>query len=204
MSVACATSPRALAVGSTQQRKEKTLDSSRELEAFLVSVEKSAFHIARLATRDGDEALDIVQEAMIKLVRNYASRPAAEWKPLFYRILNNRITDWHRRRTVRGKVMALLPIRRDHDEGYDVIAEAPDPRQQTPLDELATADAMDALGAAVAELPRRQREAFLLRNLEGLDVADTAAAMGCSAGSVKTHYSRAVHRLRELLGDHWS
>ena len=100
--------------------------------------------------------------------------------------------------------MAWLPVGRDREERYDAIAEAPDPRQQTPLDELATADAMDALGAAVAELPRRQREAFLLRNLEGLDVAATAAAMGCSTGSVKTHYSRAVHRLRELLGDHWS
>lgn len=203
MSAAGVTSPRPLAVDRGQRPKENTLDPSRELEAFLASVEKSAFHIARLATRDGDEALDIVQEAMIKLVRNYASRPAAEWKPLFYRILNNRVTDWHRRRTVRSKVMAWLPVRRDRDHGYDVIAEAPDPRQQTPLDELATADAIHALEAAVARLARRQREAFLLRNLEGLDVADTAAAMGCSTGSVKTHYSRAVHRLRELLGDHW-
>jgi RNA polymerase sigma-70 factor (ECF subfamily) len=204
VSAACVTSLRSVAGDPGQQPKEKTLDLSGELEAFLVSVEKSAFHIARLATRDGDEALDIVQEVMIKLVRNYASRPAAEWKPLFYRMLNNRITDWHRRRAVRSKVMALLPVRRDRDDGYDVIAEVPDPRQQTPLDELATANAIDALEAAVARLPRRQREAFLLRNLEGLNVADTAAAMGCSTGSVKTHYSRAVHRLRELLGDHWS
>ena len=202
MSATYAFAPRSSALLSGPQREEKTLDSSRELEAFLASVEKSAFHIARLATRDADEALDIVQEAMIKLVRKYASRPAQEWKPLFYRILNNRVTDWHRRRAVRNRVMAFLPAGRDDD--YDVIAEAPDPRARTPLEALHTDAAMDALGDAVADLPRRQREAFLLRNLEGLDVAETAAAMGCSAGSVKTHYSRAVHRLRALLGDHWS
>ena len=194
--------PRSAAVRSCPKREERTLDSSRELEAFLASVEKSAFHIARLATRDGDEALDIVQEAMIKLVRKYASRPAAEWKPLFYRILNNGVTDWYRRRAVRNKVMAFLPTGREED--FDPIAHAPDPAGQTPLEALRIDAAMDALGVAVGELPRRQREAFLLRNLEGLDVAETAAAMGCSAGSVKTHYSRAVHRLRELLGDHWS
>jgi RNA polymerase sigma-70 factor (ECF subfamily) len=95
------------------KRKETTLESSRELDAFLASVEKSAFHIARLATRDGDEALDIVQEAMIKLVRNYASRPAPEWKPLFYRILNNRLTDWHRRRSVRGRFMSFFTADED-------------------------------------------------------------------------------------------
>ncbi len=202
MSAICAVSSRPVAARGCPEREERTLDSSRELDTFLASVERSAFHIARLATRDGDEALDIVQEAMIKLVKKYASRPAAEWKPLFYRILNNGVTDWHRRRAVRTRFMAFLPGGRE--DGFDVIAEAPDPREQTPLDELTTANAMDALGEAVAELPRRQREAFLLRNLEGLNVAQTATAMGCSAGSVKTHYSRAVHRLRDLLGDHWS
>lgn len=201
MSTTCAIQAGAVAGRSCREREESTLDSSRELEAFLASVERSAFHIARLATRDGDEALDIVQDAMIKLVGKYASRPEAEWKPLFYRILNNRVNDWHRRRAVRNRVMVLLPGRRDDDR--DVVAEAPDPHGRTPLEQLGTDDAMSALGEAVAELPRRQREAFLLRNLEGLNVAETATAMGCSAGSVKTHYSRAIHRLRELLGEHW-
>ena len=167
----------------------------------MASVEKSAFHIARLATRDGDEALDIVQEAMIKLVNKYASRPADQWKPLFYRILNNRVTDWHRRRAVRNRVMGFFPA--TGEDQFDPIAQAPDPRDESPLDALKTELTMAALGDAIGILPRRQREAFLLRNLEGLDVAQTASAMGCSAGSVKTHYSRAVHRLRELLGDHW-
>lgn len=89
------------------------------------------------------------------------------------------------------------------DDEFDPVAEAPDPRGRTPLDEVRTEAAMEALGNAIAGLPRRQREAFMMRNLEGLDVAQTAVAMGCSAGSVKTHYSRAVHRLRAQLGDHW-
>jgi RNA polymerase sigma-70 factor (ECF subfamily) len=202
VSTVCAIPARPIAGRVGLGQEESTLDSSRELDAFLASVEKSAFHIARLATRDGDEALDIVQESMIKLVKKYASRPPAEWKPLFYRILNNRVIDWHRRRTVRGRVMVLFTGNRDDE--HDVIAEAPDPHARTPLDQLGTHDAMTALSQALGELPRRQREAFLLRNLEGLNVAETATAMGCSAGSVKTHYSRAVHRLRDLLGDHWS
>lgn len=201
MTVACAWTVQASAGISRPEREEAQLESSRELEAFLANVEKSAFHLARLATRDGDEALDIVQEAMIKLVRNYAARPASEWKPLFYRILNNRLNDWHRRRAVRRRFMALGPWRRGDD--FDPVAEAPDLGQQSPLDAVKTDAALSALGNAINLLPRRQREAFLLRNLEGLDVAETATAMGCSAGSVKTHYSRAVHRLRELLGEHW-
>jgi len=89
------------------------------------------------------------------------------------------------------------------DDEADPVAEAPDPHGQTPPDAVKTEAAMNALGDALASLPRRQREAFMLRNLEGLDVAQTATAMGCSAGSVKTHYSRAVHKLRAVLGEHW-
>ena len=87
-------------------------------------------------------------------------------------------------------------------EEYDPIAQAPGPSSENPTEVLARNDAMDALEQALRDLPRRQREAFMLRNFEGLDVAETAAAMGCSDGSVKTHYSRAVHRLRETLGEH--
>lgn len=87
-------------------------------------------------------------------------------------------------------------------EEYDPIAQAPGPTSENPLEALARSDAMDALEQALRELPKRQREAFMLRNFEGLDVTDTATAMGCSDGSVKTHYSRAVHRLRDALGEH--
>jgi len=138
---------------------------------------------------------------MLQLARAYADRPSQEWKPLFYRILENRIRDMQRRRTVRGRVIAWLPFRGDEDEEEpDPIAQAPSPEPQ-PVRRLELDEAVGALEKALGGLPRRQQQAFLLRALEGLDVAATAAAMGCSEGSVKTHYFRAVQALRAQLGD---
>lgn len=183
------------------REEEATRMQGREMEAFLGEVERSAYRIADMAIRDPHEALDIVQDAMIKLVQRYADRPADEWRPLFYKILHNRIRDWHRRRAVRGKVMSLFSS--VTEDGYDLIAEAPDPMDDNPANNAQRADAMEALGAGLRTLPARQREAFVLRNLEELSVKETATAMGCSEGSVKTHYSRAVHRLRDILGAYW-
>lgn len=177
------------------------VEPALELEAFLRDVEARAYRIAVLELRDADEALDAVQEAMIRLVRRYAKRPSTEWRPLFYRILKNRIRDGQRRRAVRNRVMSFFGPR-DADDA-DPVAEAAAPEADGPVETIARADAMQALGSALLELPSRQREAFMFRNFEGLDVAQTAAAMGCSEGSVKTHYSRAAKRLRERLGDHW-
>ena len=174
---------------------------SRALNDFLASIELKAFKIAQAGLRNEDDALDAVQDAMLQLARAYADRSAEEWKPLFYRILENRIRDMQRRRTVRGRVMAWLPFRKDPDEEeYDPIAEAPSP-DPPPTAKLEMDEAMVALEKALEALPGRQRQAFLLRNLEGLDVAQTAVAMGCSEGSVKTHYFRAVQALRARLGD---
>jgi RNA polymerase sigma-70 factor (ECF subfamily) len=167
----------------------------------LREVEARAYRIALVNIRDRDEALDIVQDAMIRLVGRYANRPSAEWPPLFYRILQNRIRDVQRRRTVRSRVMSFFGGTASEEE-HDPIAEAPAPRADNPLERVTAGDAMQALERALTALPVRQREAFTLRNFEGLDVAQTAAAMGCTEGSVKTHYSRAVHRLREMLADH--
>ena len=173
----------------------------RALNDFLASIELKAFKIAQAGLRNEDDALDAVQDAMLQLARAYADRSAEEWKPLFYRILENRIRDMQRRRTVRGRVMAWLPFRKDPDEEeYDPIAEAPSP-DPPPTAKLEMDEAMVALEKALEALPGRQRQAFLLRNLEGLDVAQTAVAMGCSEGSVKTHYFRAVQALRARLGD---
>ena len=183
------------------QREEGTLESGIEMEAFLRDVEKRAYRITVASIRDADEALDIVQEAMINLVRKYSDRSAEEWRPLFYRILKNKIRDWQRRGIVRGRVMSFFGGQ--EGETYDPVAQAVGPRAANPDDAVARSDAMDALEEALADLPRRQREAFMLRNFEGLSVAETATAMGCSDGSVKTHYSRAVHRLRDLLGEHF-
>lgn len=182
------------------QREDETLESRAEMEVFLRDVETRAFRIAVVSTRDADEALDIVQDAMISLARRYADRSVEEWRPLFYRILKNRIRDWQRRRIVRGRVMSFFGGQ--EGEEYDPIAQAPGPSSENPTEALVRSEAMEALEQALRDLPRRQREAFTLRNFEGLNVAETAAAMGCSDGSVKTHYSRAVHRLRESLGEH--
>jgi RNA polymerase sigma-70 factor (ECF subfamily) len=171
------------------------------MEAFLREVEGRAYRIALVQLRDRDDALDAVQDAMIRLVRRYAGRPREEWAPLLYRILQNRIRDVQRRRTVRSRVMSFFGgAAADDDE--DPVVDAPAPGAENPLAQAVSADAMRALERALAELPARQRQAFVLRNFEGLDVAQTAVAMSCTEGSVKTHYSRAVHRLREVLAEH--
>ncbi|MBW4051300.1 MAG: RNA polymerase sigma factor [Proteobacteria bacterium] len=173
----------------------------RALSQFLAGVEVRAFKIAQVALRHEDDALDAVQDAMLQLARAYADRPAQEWRPLFYRILENRIRDMQRRRTVRNRVISWLPLRAQGDEDEpDPIAQAVSDDPQ-PARRLEIEEAMTALQKAIAALPRRQQQAFLLRTLEGLDVAQTAKAMGCSEGSVKTHYFRALQTLRAQLGE---
>jgi RNA polymerase sigma-70 factor (ECF subfamily) len=170
----------------------------RTLDQFLKHVERRALRMAEMATGQRDEALDLVQEAMFGFVRHYAAKPATEWMPLFYRVLDSRLNDWHRRRTVRGRWMAVWTHNADDDEA-DEIAQAPDTNDPGPLLRLAGNEAGQALETALTRLPPRQRQAFLLRVWEGLDVAATAQAMQCSQGSVKTHLSRALASLRGQL-----
>lgn len=150
-----------------------------------------------------DDALDLVQEAMIGLVKKYSRRPEGEWGALFHRILQSRIRDFYRRSRVRNHLFAWLARGDDDDEAADPIAELADPVEARPEATLAGRAAITELETALRALPLRQQQAFLLRSWEGLDVAQTAYAMGCSEGSVKTHYSRALQRLREQLEDHW-
>lgn len=180
----------------------RALQKERQLNQFLAEVERRALRIAEIGVRDRDEALDLVQDAMIKLVRSYSDRGREEWAPLFYRILQNGVRDWHRRQAVRNRVMVWFGKKPSDDNDYDAIASAPDPIGRAPDEELSNNEAMERLDSAVHDLPARQREAFMLRMFEGLDVAGTAVAMGCSEGSVKTHYSRAIHALREQLEEH--
>jgi RNA polymerase sigma-70 factor (ECF subfamily) len=179
-----------------------TLDRSVDLDGFLRRVEASAFRIAVVSVRDRDEALDIVQDAMLRLATRYAHKPPAEWTPLFYRILSNRIRDWGRRRAVSRRILSFFPGQ-DGDEPDPVVA-APGPAGDDPAASAAGSEAMVALEAALGELSERQREVFMLRTFENLDVSATALALGISDGSIKTHYSRACARLRGLLGEHWS
>lgn len=178
------------------------LEQAAELNAFLVGVERRAYRIAQMSVRNRDDALDIVQAAMMRLATGYARRPAAEWKPIFYRILYNGIRDCQRRRAVRARFFALLPRSwsDDGDETEDPIARVADGAPE-PATRAATDEAMARLESALGELPLRQRQAFTLRCLEGMDVAETAVAMSCSAGSVKTHYFRALETLRAQLGE---
>jgi RNA polymerase sigma-70 factor, ECF subfamily len=186
--------------------QESTQQSTRALEGFLASVEAKAFRIAQIALRHEDDALDAVQDAMLRLVRSYSSRPPEEWRPLFYRILENCVRDMQRRRSVRGRVLSWY----HRAFGDDAVEGESDPLEQVsdpapiPSAQAQTDETMRALETALAGLPARQRQAFLLRSLEGLDVAATAKAMGCSEGSVKTHYFRALQALRAQLAEYWS
>jgi RNA polymerase sigma-70 factor (ECF subfamily) len=186
--------------GGRHSAREAAVDSERALERFLAGIERRAYRIAQLALRDHAEAQDAVQDAMIRLVRNYAGHPEAQWRPLFYRILRNRITDSQRRRKVRNAVMAWWAAGEAEDDAADPLESAVDPGG-APDAVLEGEELLARIEQALAGLSSRQREAFLFRNFEGMDVAQTAVAMGCSEGSVKTHYFRALQALQEVLGE---
>ena len=179
--------------------------TDKELSDFLKSIEKRAFKRTAFAVRDDDAALDIVQDSMIRLAEKYIDRPAAELPLLFQRILSNATMDWFRRQKVRNAVVHNFS---DFDGGaedgeFDIL-EMLDSVEgnvgtESASDSVSRDQILQLIEREVGELPARQREAFLLRYWEELDVAETATVMGCSEGSVKTHCSRAVHALAKAL-----
>jgi RNA polymerase sigma factor (sigma-70 family) len=179
---------------------EHARDTPATLDAFLAQVERRAFRMAELQLRHREDAMDAVQDAMLRLVRHYRDKPAAQWPPLFWGILRRRVVDLQRRRKVRSIVVGWLGGSRN-DDGDELPQWEPADHGPGPLQRLQDEQSYVDMAAAMGKLPQRQREAFMLRVLEGLDVAETAQAMGCSQGSVKTHLSRAMHHLRELLED---
>ena len=186
--------------------KEFPLATHKELSDFLASAERRAFKHALYAVRDEAAALDIVQEAMLRLAEKYHGRPAVEFPPLFQRILQNSVRDHFRRNKIRSWWTPLLSSfkGRDEEEDFDLLESVEIPVEETsqaraPEQELSQKQILAEIEQAIEKLPARQREAFLLRYWEEMDVAETAAAMGCSEGSVKTHCSRAVHALSALL-----
>lgn len=168
---------------------QKDLSLREQMDAFLASVEAQAFRLAQAQLRDRDAALDAVQDAMMRLVQHYSGKPQAQWAPLFFRILQNRVRDMQRAsgRFVDGMAFALER-----------------PAADNPELQLAQREAISALEQALAELPARQREAVLLRVWEGFNVAETASIMGCGQGSVKTHLSRAMQALRDKVEVLWA
>jgi len=178
-------------------------DGDESLGRFLTSVEQRAFRMAQIATGNRDDALDIVQDAMLNLVRRYRTKQETEWRALFFKIVQSRIRDRYRRNTVRMRWRAWLGRKDDSEETtYDPMGDIPDPSPHSPAEQVMVGDGIAALNGALRSLPFRQQQVFLLRAWEGMSVRDTAAAMRCSEGSVKTHYSRAVHTLRVILKDH--
>jgi RNA polymerase sigma-70 factor, ECF subfamily len=181
------------------------LASDKELSDFLESVGKRAFKRVVYAVRDDDSALDIVQDAMIRLAERYADRPAAELPLLFQRILSNATMDHFRRLRVRNSVMQNMSEFESGGDGddFDLLDGLESIEAvlgaESAADTVARAQILHLIELQVAELPARQREAFLLRYWEELDVAETASVMGCSEGSVKTHCSRATHALAHAL-----
>jgi RNA polymerase sigma-70 factor (ECF subfamily) len=163
-------------------------------------VERRAFKQAMFAVRDEDAALDIVQDAMLKLTEKYAAKPAGELPLLFQRILQNTIHDHFRRQKVRSTWTTLLSALGGKDDPLETLPTRSDANiSADPAEQLEQAQVVGLIEQALARLPARQREAFLLRYWEELDVAEAAAAMGCSEGSVKTHCSRAVRALAGTL-----
>ncbi len=177
--------------------------SSQELSDFLRDVERRAFKQTVYAVRDEHAALDIVQDSMLKLAEKYAEKPAAEYPMLFQRILQNTMRDFWRRQKVRNMWTTLLSsfgAGQDGEEDHDPLDTIDvEDESVNPMAQLEQSQTMKIIEKAIEKLPTRQREAFILRYWEDMDVAETAEVMGCSQGSVKTHCSRAVHTLAALL-----
>ncbi|MGE5639684.1 MAG: RNA polymerase sigma factor [Clostridia bacterium] len=179
--------------------------SRSELSTFLEGVERKAFKQAVFAVRDEEAALDIVQDAMLRLAEKYGDRPVAELPLLFHRIVQNAIRDWYRRQKVRSLWTTLLSSLGGggaDDEEYDpleTLAASGDSKPEEVGAALERSQVIEIIEQELTKLPARQREAFLMRYWEELDVAATAKAMGCSEGSVKTHCSRAAHALAIAL-----
>ena len=168
-------------------------------------MERRAYKQALFAVRESENALDIVQDSMLKLAEKYGAKPAAEWPMLFQRILQNTIRDFYRRQKVRSLWVTLfssLSAGREDDDSdplETLAVEDPSGSRGGPADQLEQSQVVEIIEKELQRLPARQRQALLLRYREELDVAETAAVMGCSEGSVKTHCSRAAHALAAAL-----
>ncbi|MBD8527470.1 RNA polymerase sigma factor [Pseudoxanthomonas sp. CAU 1598] len=171
------------------------------LEQFLRSVERRALRHVELSCRDHEDALDVVQETMLAFVKRYRDKPADQWPLLFWRVLDSKLVDLYRKRSLRGRWFGWLGMA-EEDSTTDPLQQVADPIEPGPLSRLSDQQATEALLQALRQLPLRQRQAFLLRVWEGLDVQQTASAMAVSEGSVKTHLFRALQVLRGRLEKH--
>ena len=180
--------------------------TEQELSEFLKGVEKRAFKRSLFHVRDEDAALDIVQDSMLKLAQHYGDKPINELPMLFQRILSNSTLDWFRRqKTQRAVFTRFSDMEASAGEDIDFnwlesyAGSAESEKAESAEDLTERKQTLRDIEKEIQELPARQREAFLMRYWEEMDVAETAAAMGCSEGSVKTHCFRAIQTLSKAL-----
>lgn len=161
------------------------------MDRFLASAEKRALRMAYIHTKDLDEAFDIVQVAMITLAQKYGAKPDQEWPPLFYRILSSKINDWHRSQKRWWQRFQVLD---DSTDAQSIDYSSPDNFYQA-------SETLQVIEQALVAMPPKQRQTFMLRCWEGLSTKETAMAMSCTEGTVKTQYSRALQSIKQQMGD---
>jgi RNA polymerase sigma-70 factor (ECF subfamily) len=177
--------------------EDRTLENREALNSFLCNMERRAFRMAELATSNTDQAMEIVQDSMLALVKKYSHKNETDWGPLFHRILQSKIRDWYRRSKTRNSIFGIFSFKDEDNE--DPIQKFEDLKSPGPEKTADNEQTMNITLSAIRALPLRQQQAFLLRAWEGYDVRETAEIMGCSQGSVKTHYSRATKILKHQL-----
>jgi RNA polymerase sigma-70 factor (ECF subfamily) len=176
------------------QEHIKSMDLNDQLNQFIISHEKKAYSIAFMSLRHQEDALDVIQDVMIKFVVKYKNKNKDLWAPLFYRMLHNRITDIHRANTKKKKYFIFFDKSED-----DIFENITDTSELAILDQIDNAMKIENLQEVLNSLPVRQLQAFVCRIWEGLSVAQTAKSMKCSQGSVKTHLFRALKHIRKEI-----
>lgn len=172
------------------------------MEDFFRSIERQAFRISLFACGNREDALDLVQDSMCSFISKYSRKAQSEWKPLFYKILQNKIRDLYRKRSIRSRWQALTGVTSDEDN-TNLLEKLEDKKGLNPEQETQNMQAIERLQIELKLLSLKQQQVFLLRAWEGLSISETALAMGCSEGAIKSHYSRATERLRKKLGKYW-
>ncbi|WP_321370523.1 RNA polymerase sigma factor [uncultured Desulfuromusa sp.] len=172
------------------------------MELFFKSIERQAYRMALFACSNQEDALDLVQDSMCKFVAKYKEKPEEEWKALFYKILQNKIRDFYRKEFVRSRWRIWLNSDFE-DNNSEPLEQLADPVGRTPEHETENHQMFDQLQQELKKLSLKQQQVFLLRAWEGLSVGETAVAMNCSEGTIKTHYYRATEKLKKKLGEHW-
>jgi RNA polymerase sigma-70 factor, ECF subfamily len=174
----------------------------QQLDRFLARFETEAYKLAFVITQNRDDALEVVQDSMLKLVHKYSHKTAEEWRLLFFRILQNRLRDYQRRKSLR-QLFHLSPNKSQDDPQSDALEQIKDQHSASPDSELHSANAIQQIQQALGRLPLRQQQVFLLRAWQEFSTSETAFTLSISEGSVKTHYKRAIEQLRAQLGEQY-